>query len=61
VLAVDGSKRVHNATHGESGEAVTVGPACGSGSNWIPAMILYKGKYRREESGVGLPAGNTSV
>ncbi|KAJ4451546.1 hypothetical protein ANN_03012 [Periplaneta americana] len=45
VLAQKGSKRVHTATHSDRGETVTV-VACtnATGSNWIPPMILYKGK-----------------
>ena len=62
VLAAKGSKRVHKATHGEKGETVTV-VACtnAAGTNWLPPMILYKGKYRKPEFGDKLPAGSIFV
>lgn len=59
VLAQKGSKRVHTATHSDRGETVTV-VACtnATGSNWIPPMILYKGKYAKNEFGDDLPNGS---
>lgn len=59
VLALTGSKLVHKATHTEKGESVTM-LACTNavGSNWIPPMILYKGKYAKFEYGQDLPPGS---
>ena len=59
VLALKGSKRVHKATHAEQGETVSV-LACTNavGSQWIPPLILYKGKYAKFEYGQDLLPGS---
>jgi hypothetical protein len=48
LLAVKGSKRTRNGTHGEKEETMTI-VVCmsASGSNWVLPMFLSKGKYRR--------------
>jgi hypothetical protein len=50
LLDVEGSKRVPTATRGENGETVTL-VVCmvGSGSDCITPVVLYKGKYKKEE------------
>ncbi|KAJ8877301.1 hypothetical protein PR048_021755 [Dryococelus australis] len=59
VLAEKSCKRVHAATRGEKGETATV-VACtnATGTNWIPPMISYKGKYSKKEFGDNLTNGN---
>lgn len=58
-LAETETKRVHAATNVERVETVTmVGCVNGSGSNWIPLYILYKGKNRKSEFGDGPPPGS---
>ncbi|KAJ8893182.1 hypothetical protein PR048_005767 [Dryococelus australis] len=51
VLAEKGCKCLHAVTHGEKCETVTVVTCTNAtGTNWIPHMILYKGKYSKNNS-----------
>jgi hypothetical protein len=49
VLAVRGGERFDTAAQGDVGETVRVACMNMGESNWIPSMVLHKGKYRREK------------
>lgn len=59
VIAVKGSKNVHNLTSGEKGETVSIIACCSASGQFLPPTLIYKGVYKKPEFEYGLPPGST--
>ncbi|CAH2091298.1 unnamed protein product [Euphydryas editha] len=58
VLATKGAKEVYTITSSEKGENVTVIACCSAEGQFLPPVLIFKGKNKKPEFTEGLPPGS---
>ncbi|XP_031327277.1 tigger transposable element-derived protein 2-like [Photinus pyralis] len=58
VVATKGAKDVYSLTSSEKGENVSLVACCNAEGNYIPPVVIFKGKYKKDEFSDGLPPGS---